>query len=59
MTLILPEIVAEAWRVHPVVQEFEAHQALAWEYRDAITTRWRRCCAARLDESKGIDAGRL
>ena len=29
----LPEIVAEAWRIHPIVQEFEAHQALAWEYR--------------------------
>ena len=26
--LALPEIVAEAWRVHPIVQEFEAHQAL-------------------------------
>jgi Asp-tRNA(Asn)/Glu-tRNA(Gln) amidotransferase A subunit family amidase len=32
--LALPEIIAEAWRVHPVVQEFEAHQALAWEYRE-------------------------
>ena len=32
--LALPEIVAEAWRVHPSVQEFEAHQALAWEYRE-------------------------
>src|SRR5216684_1903588 len=29
----LPEIVAEAWRIHLTVQEFEAHQALAWEYR--------------------------
>ena len=32
--LALPDIVAEAWRIHPTVQEFEAHQALAWEYRD-------------------------
>lgn len=32
--LNLPEIIAEAWRQHPVVQEFEAHQALAWEYRE-------------------------
>src|SRR6201985_2152175 len=32
-TLSPPEIVAEAWRIHPIVQEFEAHQALAWEYR--------------------------
>ena len=54
----LPEIVAEAWRDHPVVQEFEAHQALAWEYRehyDAMAPLLR----ARLDESKGTDTGRL
>jgi Asp-tRNA(Asn)/Glu-tRNA(Gln) amidotransferase A subunit family amidase len=51
-TLPLPEIIAEAWRVHPVVQEFEAHQALAWEYRenyDAMAPNLR----GRLDESKG------
>lgn len=50
-TLELPEIVAEAWRVHPVIQEFEAHQALAWEYRehyDAVAPNLR----GRLDESK-------
>ena len=51
-TLDLPEIIAEAWRAHPVIQEFEAHQALAWEYRenyDAMAPLLR----ARLDESKG------
>src|SRR6185295_3841331 len=51
--LALPEIVAEAWRVHAVVQEFEAHQALAWEYRenyDAMAPILR----ARLDESRGL-----
>src|SRR3979490_335581 len=32
-TLVLPEVIAEAWRIHPTIQEFEAHQALAWEYR--------------------------
>jgi Asp-tRNA(Asn)/Glu-tRNA(Gln) amidotransferase A subunit family amidase len=51
--LALPEIVAEAWRVHPIVQEFEAHQALAWEYRenyDAMAPLLR----TRLDESKGM-----
>jgi Asp-tRNA(Asn)/Glu-tRNA(Gln) amidotransferase A subunit family amidase len=51
-TLDLPEIIAEAWRVHPVIQEFEAHQALAWEYREnyeAMAPNLR----ARLDESKG------
>jgi Asp-tRNA(Asn)/Glu-tRNA(Gln) amidotransferase A subunit family amidase len=51
-TLSLPEIVAEAWRIHPTVQQFEAHQALAWEYRthyDAMPPLLR----ARLDESAG------
>ena len=23
-----------SWRMHPMMQEFEAHQALAWEYRE-------------------------
>src|SRR3954463_357265 len=51
-TLDVPEIIAEAWRIHPVVQEFEAHQALAWEYRenyDTLAPNLR----GRLDESKG------
>jgi len=30
--LKMPEIIAEAWRIHNVVQQFEAHQAFAWEY---------------------------
>jgi Asp-tRNA(Asn)/Glu-tRNA(Gln) amidotransferase A subunit family amidase len=50
--LKLPEIVAEAWRIHPTVQDFEAHQAFAWEYRvnyDAMPPLLR----GRLDESKG------
>ena len=48
----MPEIVAEAWRRIRSMQEFEAHQALAWEYRenyDAMAPLLR----ARLDESKG------
>jgi Asp-tRNA(Asn)/Glu-tRNA(Gln) amidotransferase A subunit family amidase len=52
-TLAMPEIVAQAWREHPQVQEFEAHQALAWEYRtqyDAVAPNLR----GRLDESKGM-----
>ena len=52
-TLALPEILAEAWRIHPTVQDFEAHQAFAWEYRvkyDAMPPLLR----GRLDESKGI-----
>jgi Asp-tRNA(Asn)/Glu-tRNA(Gln) amidotransferase A subunit family amidase len=50
--LQLPEVVAEAWRIHPTVQDFEAHQAFAWEYRanyDAMPPLLR----GRLDESKG------
>jgi len=51
--LSLPEIVAEAWRVHPTIQNFEAHQSFAWEYRentDAMPPLLR----ARLDDSAGI-----
>jgi Asp-tRNA(Asn)/Glu-tRNA(Gln) amidotransferase A subunit family amidase len=51
--LALPEIVGEAWRIHPIVQFFEAHCAMAWEYRanyDAVPPLLRR----RLDESLGI-----
>jgi Asp-tRNA(Asn)/Glu-tRNA(Gln) amidotransferase A subunit family amidase len=50
--LKLPEIVAKAWLLHPVVQEFEAHQAFAWEYNeryDAMEPNLR----GRLDASKG------
>src|SRR3954469_4085381 len=53
--LQLPEIVAEAWRIHPTVQDFEAHQAFAWEYRaryEAMPPLLR----GRLDESKGTTA---
>jgi Asp-tRNA(Asn)/Glu-tRNA(Gln) amidotransferase A subunit family amidase len=51
--LALPEIVAEAWRIHPTVQDFEAHRAMAWEYHanyDAMPPLLR----GRLDESVGI-----
>jgi Asp-tRNA(Asn)/Glu-tRNA(Gln) amidotransferase A subunit family amidase len=51
--LKLPEIVAEAWRIHPTIQDFEAHQAFAWEYRenyDAMPPLLR----GRLDESLDI-----
>jgi len=54
-TLSLPDIVAEAWRIQPTVQQFEAHQAFAWEYRanyDAMPPLLRR----RLDDSIGISA---
>jgi Asp-tRNA(Asn)/Glu-tRNA(Gln) amidotransferase A subunit family amidase len=51
--LALPAISGEAWRIHPVVQDFEACQAMAWEYRanyDVMPPLLRR----RLDESIGI-----
>ncbi|MBO4222372.1 amidase [Bradyrhizobium neotropicale] len=51
--LSLPEIVAEAWRIHPAVQDFEAHRSLAWEYRenyDAMPPLLR----GRLDESRDV-----
>jgi Asp-tRNA(Asn)/Glu-tRNA(Gln) amidotransferase A subunit family amidase len=50
--LKLPEVIAKAWLMHPVIQEFEAHQALAWEYNvrhAAMEPNLR----GRLDESKG------
>jgi Asp-tRNA(Asn)/Glu-tRNA(Gln) amidotransferase A subunit family amidase len=52
-TLTLPEIVAQAWRIHSIVQFFEAHQAMAWEYRanyGAVPPLLRK----RLDETLGI-----
>jgi Asp-tRNA(Asn)/Glu-tRNA(Gln) amidotransferase A subunit family amidase len=52
-TLALPEIVAEAWRIHPIIQDFEAYLALAWEYEahhEALPPLLR----ARLDASADI-----
>jgi Asp-tRNA(Asn)/Glu-tRNA(Gln) amidotransferase A subunit family amidase len=49
----LPKIAAEAWRIHTTIQQFEAHQAFAWEYRanyDAMPPLLRR----RLDESVDV-----
>jgi Asp-tRNA(Asn)/Glu-tRNA(Gln) amidotransferase A subunit family amidase len=48
----MPEIVAEAWRIHPIVQEFEAHQSFAWEYRENYDTM-PPLLRGRLDESRG------
>jgi Asp-tRNA(Asn)/Glu-tRNA(Gln) amidotransferase A subunit family amidase len=51
--LALPEAVAEAWRACLTLQDFEAHQALAWEYqthRDAMPPLLR----AKLDNTVGI-----
>jgi Asp-tRNA(Asn)/Glu-tRNA(Gln) amidotransferase A subunit family amidase len=51
-TLAIPEMAAQAWGAHETVQEFEAHQAFAWEYLtqyDAMPPLLR----AKLDESRG------
>ena len=51
--LICPRLSPKRGDVHPIVQEFEAHQALAWEYREnyeAMAPLLR----AGLDESKGL-----
>jgi Asp-tRNA(Asn)/Glu-tRNA(Gln) amidotransferase A subunit family amidase len=51
--IALPKIAAEAWRIHTTIQQFEAHQAFAWEYRanyDAMPPLLRR----RLDESVDV-----
>ena len=52
-TLALPEIFAEAWRIHTTVQQFEAHQALAWEYRERYD-EMAPLLRGRLDESRDI-----
>ena len=52
-TLALPEIIAQAWRAQSIVMEFEAHQALAWEYLtqyDLMPPLLR----AKMDETSGI-----
>jgi len=51
--LAMPDIVAEAWRIHPDVQDFEAHQAFAWEYRENYAAM-PPLLRGRLDESKDI-----
>jgi len=51
--LKLPAVVADAWRIHTIVQQSEAHQAFAWEYREnyeAMPPLLRK----RLDESRDI-----
>ena len=51
--LELPDVVAQAWRIQPIIQNFEAHRAFAWEYRenyDAMPQLLR----ARLDETRDI-----
>jgi Asp-tRNA(Asn)/Glu-tRNA(Gln) amidotransferase A subunit family amidase len=53
--LVLPEPFARAWAAHPTVQDFEARQALAWEYaehRDALPPALR----GQLDRAQDLTA---
>ena len=52
-TLALPEIFAEAWRIHTPLQQFEAHQALGWEYRERYD-EMAPLLRGRLDETRNI-----
>ncbi len=49
--LKMPEIVAEAWRIHSIIQDFEAHQSFAWEYRQNYAAM-PPLLRGRLDESR-------
>ena len=49
--LNLPAIIADAWSAQAVVQEFEAHRALAWEYREHYAAM-APLLRAKLDESR-------
>jgi Asp-tRNA(Asn)/Glu-tRNA(Gln) amidotransferase A subunit family amidase len=53
--LKMPEIVAEAWRIHPTIQQYEAHQAFAWEYGENYD-KLAPLLRDRMDESRGIPA---
>lgn len=49
----LPAVAAEAWQIQPTIQDFEAHRALAWEYRahrDEIAPKLR----ARMDATASV-----
>ena len=49
----LPEIFTEAWQAQAIIQDFEAHQSLAWEYQtrhDEIAPKLR----AKMDETANI-----
>ncbi|GGK29906.1 amidase [Salinarimonas ramus] len=50
-----PPLLADAWRLHGIIQNFEAAQALAWEWdahRDALPPELR----GLLDEAQSVDA---
>lgn len=51
--LALSKTFAEAWHIHTTVQQFEAHQALAWEYRERYD-EMAPLLRGRLDETSDI-----
>ena len=51
--LPLGDIFADAWRIHTTVQQFEAHQALAWEYRERYA-EMAPLLRGRLDETRDL-----
>lgn len=52
-TIDLPASVQEAWRIHPIIQDFEAHRALAWEF-DARHDEIAPLLRASLDATVGL-----
>ena len=52
-SLAMPGIFAEAWHIHTTVQQFEAHQSFAWEYRERYE-EMAPLLRGRLDESRDI-----
>jgi Asp-tRNA(Asn)/Glu-tRNA(Gln) amidotransferase A subunit family amidase len=50
-----PAVMAEAWALHPVIQAFEARQALAWEY-DHYRERLPPLLRRELDSSQDVTA---
>jgi Asp-tRNA(Asn)/Glu-tRNA(Gln) amidotransferase A subunit family amidase len=53
--LKMPDIVAEAWRIHHTVQQYEAHQAFAWEYNEKHDDM-APLVRGRMDDSRDIPA---
>ena len=55
--IALPAVLGEAWTIHPTLQDYEARQALAWEYathRDLVAPQLRKL----LDEAQAIEPRR-
>jgi Asp-tRNA(Asn)/Glu-tRNA(Gln) amidotransferase A subunit family amidase len=52
----MPGIFTDTWRIHSTVQQFEAHQSFAWEYRERYE-EMAPLLRGRLDESRDIPPG--